>query len=54
MSLFNTRFQVVSHLHLETSLQNPIYGKFRLHIEANNLLLLGDIGLAKDEGFSEK
>jgi len=54
MSLFNTRLQVVSDLLLETSLQNPIFGKFRLHIEANNLLLLGDVGLAKEEGFSAK
>ena len=50
MSLFSARFQVVSDLHLETPLQNPMYGKFRLDIKANNLLLLGDIGLVKDEG----
>jgi hypothetical protein len=54
MSFFNTQFQAVSDLHLETPLASPQYkGSFKLEIRANNLLLLGDIGLAKDDGLYE-
>ncbi|CAE7217524.1 hypothetical protein P3342_013183 [Pyrenophora teres f. teres] len=48
MSLFTSQFQIVSDLHLETPLTIPQYASFRLDIQANNLLLLGDIGLVAD------
>jgi hypothetical protein len=45
------RFQILSDLHLETPLSSPSYDHFSLAsaipISAPNLLLLGDIGLAK-------
>lgn len=49
MSLFPPRFQIHSDLHLETPLTTPSYPTFPIPIHANNLFLLGDIGLVKDE-----
>ncbi|KAI2478246.1 Ser/Thr protein phosphatase superfamily [Pyrenophora tritici-repentis] len=45
MPLFTPQFQIVSDLHLETPLTTPQYTSFRLNFQANNLILLGDIGL---------
>jgi predicted phosphodiesterase len=50
MSFFTPQFQIVSDLHLETPLTKPQYASFRLHAEADNLFLLGDIGLVVDAG----
>ncbi|KIW01137.1 uncharacterized protein PV09_07423 [Verruconis gallopava] len=47
---FSWQLQIVSDLHLETSVVEPSYATFNLHIQAENLFLLGDIGLVKDEG----
>lgn len=45
------RFQTASDLHLETQLQTPSFAHFsnptNFPIHAENLFLLGDIGLAK-------
>ncbi|RDL40478.1 uncharacterized protein BP5553_00457 [Venustampulla echinocandica] len=49
-SIFHPQFQVVSDLHLETPLVQPSYSTFKLNLEASYLCLLGDIGLAKDDG----
>ncbi|PSN69595.1 hypothetical protein BS50DRAFT_608460 [Corynespora cassiicola Philippines] len=51
MSLFTPQFQIISDLHLETPVVRPQYSTFKLQIQANNLCLLGDIGLVKDAGF---
>lgn len=42
--------QVVSDLHLETPLIKPIYKSYKLDVYVDHLLLLGDIGLLRDEG----
>ena len=46
------RFQIISDLHLETPLSKPAYTYFsqpsNFPLEADNLLLLGDIGLIAD------
>jgi hypothetical protein len=48
MSFFTPQFQIVSDLHLETPLTAPQYTSFRLDVQADNLFLLGDIGLVMD------
>ena len=45
MSFIPPKFQVLSDLHLENPITAPRYDSFRLHVEAGNLFLLGDIGL---------
>ncbi|ORY04352.1 hypothetical protein BCR34DRAFT_617484 [Clohesyomyces aquaticus] len=50
MTLFPPQFQVYSDLHLETPVGNPLYKSFKLSVNGNNLFLLGDIGLVKDDG----
>ncbi|KAJ4294350.1 hypothetical protein N0V90_008040 [Kalmusia sp. IMI 367209] len=50
MSTLPLQLQIVSDLHLETPLTSPSYTTFELDVQANNLCLLGDIGLVKDEG----
>jgi hypothetical protein len=50
MAFLISQFQIVSDLHLETPLLHPQYASFNIKIQANNILLLGDIGLVKDEG----
>ncbi|KAF2106612.1 Metallo-dependent phosphatase-like protein, partial [Lophiotrema nucula] len=50
MSLFVPQFQIVSDLHLETPVTSPEYASFSLKTHCSNLLLLGDIGLVKDDG----
>ncbi|OAG07591.1 uncharacterized protein CC84DRAFT_1186497 [Paraphaeosphaeria sporulosa] len=47
------QLQIISDLHLETPLSSPAYTTFQLEVQASNLLLLGDIGLVKDEGLFE-
>jgi hypothetical protein len=53
MSFFTPQFQIVSDLHLETPLTAPQYTSFRLDVQADNLFLLGDIGLVVDTGLFE-
>ena len=53
MSLFAPQFQILSDFHLETPLLQPQYRAFRPSIRSNNLFLLGDIGLVKDDGLFE-
>lgn len=48
MAFFPPRFQIVSDLHLETPVAAPQYVEYKLKVEADNLLLLGDIGLTID------
>jgi hypothetical protein len=43
----------MSDLHLETPLTTPQYGTFRLNPQADNVFLLGDIGLVVDAGLFE-
>lgn len=50
MSLFTPQFQIASDLHLETPLTTPQYASFHLNVQADNVLLLGDIGLVVDDG----
>ncbi|KAF1846890.1 uncharacterized protein K460DRAFT_329666 [Cucurbitaria berberidis CBS 394.84] len=50
MSLFSLHFDILSDLHLETPLVRPRYTSFNLDARGNSILLLGDIGLVKDEG----
>ncbi|KAH8707626.1 hypothetical protein GQ44DRAFT_691291 [Phaeosphaeriaceae sp. PMI808] len=50
MSFFTPQIQIVSDLHLETPLTTPQYASFRLNVQADNLFLLGDIGLVVDAG----
>ncbi|KAF2851360.1 hypothetical protein T440DRAFT_507266 [Plenodomus tracheiphilus IPT5] len=50
MSLLSPQFQIISDLHLETPISNPQYETYVPNIMANNVLLLGDIGLVKDAG----
>jgi hypothetical protein len=50
MSFFPPQFQIASDLHLETPLTSPQYTSFHLNVLADNLLLLGDIGLVVDTG----
>jgi predicted phosphodiesterase len=50
MSFFPPQFQIMSDLHLETPLTTPQYGTFHLHPQADNVFLLGDIGLVVDAG----
>jgi hypothetical protein len=50
MSIFTPTFQIVSDLHLETPLIKPQYASFRFNVDADNLFLLGDIGLVIDAG----
>lgn len=45
---FPPTFQIVSDLHLETPVAAPQYADFKLSVEADNLLLLGDIGFTTD------
>jgi hypothetical protein len=45
------RFQIMSDLHLETPLHQPLYRRFEMNIEADYLCLLGDIGLIQDTDF---
>ncbi|KAF2682947.1 hypothetical protein K458DRAFT_369061 [Lentithecium fluviatile CBS 122367] len=51
MSTFAPQFQIISDLHLETPLASPAYTYFTTHfpLEASNLFLLGDIGLARHD-----
>lgn len=49
MSMFPPRFQVLSGLHLETPTSQPLYDRFRLHIQGSHVFMLGDIGLVLDE-----
>lgn len=48
MASFPPTLQIVSDLHLETPVAAPQYADFKLSVEADNLLLLGDIGLTTD------
>jgi predicted phosphodiesterase len=48
MALFPPTFQIVSDLHLETPVAAPQYAEFKLSVEADNILLLGDIGLTTE------
>jgi hypothetical protein len=48
MALFHPTFQIVSDLHLETPVAAPQYAEFKLSVEADNILLLGDIGLTTE------
>lgn len=50
MAFLSPDFQIVSDLHLETPISKPQYETYNLKITASNLLLLGDIGLVKDDG----
>ncbi|KAI0207026.1 hypothetical protein F4808DRAFT_19056 [Astrocystis sublimbata] len=50
MSLFTTQFQVVSDLHLETPIAQPLYKTFQLRIVGSHVFLLGDISLVVDGG----
>ncbi|OAL53628.1 hypothetical protein IQ07DRAFT_559884 [Pyrenochaeta sp. DS3sAY3a] len=50
MSLFQPQFQIASDLHLETPLAAPQYANLSLSVQADNLFLLGDIGLVVDAG----
>ena len=45
MAFFAPQFQIISDLHLETPLADPQYTTFKLRIKADNVRLLGDIGL---------
>lgn len=50
MSFFIPQLQIASDVHLETPLATPQYANFHLNIQADNLFLLGDIGLVVDAG----
>lgn len=50
MSFLFPRFQIISDLHLETPRLKPQYDIYDPKITASNVLLLGDIGLVKDDG----
>jgi predicted phosphodiesterase len=50
MSLSTPQFQIASDLHLETPLTTPHYDSFRMNVQADNVLLLGDIGRVVDDG----
>lgn len=50
MVLFAPQVQIVSDLHLETPVSQPQYPLFNLDVRADNLLLLGDIGLVVENG----
>lgn len=50
MSIFNPQLQILSDLHLETPISTPQYSFFRVTVQADNLFLLGDIGLVADAG----
>jgi hypothetical protein len=50
MSFLATQFQILSDLHLETPISKPQYDSFNFTAHANNVLLLGDIGLVNNEG----
>ncbi|KAI0546399.1 Metallo-dependent phosphatase-like protein [Xylaria curta] len=49
MSAFRLRIQVLSDLHLETPIFQPLYQKFPLCIEGSHIFMLGDIGLVLDD-----
>ncbi|KAH6629323.1 hypothetical protein C7974DRAFT_376180 [Boeremia exigua] len=49
MAFFAPQFQIVSDLHLATPVPKPENAYFKLGIRADNLLLLGDIGLITDK-----
>ncbi|GAP91883.1 putative Ser Thr protein phosphatase superfamily [Rosellinia necatrix] len=49
MSAFAPRFQILSDLHLETPISQPLYQKFRLCVGGSHVLMLGDIGLVLDD-----
>ncbi|KAI1182073.1 Metallo-dependent phosphatase-like protein [Nemania serpens] len=44
MSLFTPRFQVLSDLHLEAPISEPLYEAFPLHVKGSHIFLLGNIG----------
>jgi len=50
MSRFPIQLQIISDLHLETPIVSPAYQTFSIDAQADNLCLLGDIGLVKDDG----
>ncbi|TRX93670.1 hypothetical protein FHL15_005346 [Xylaria flabelliformis] len=49
MSAFPPQFQVLSDLHLETPILQPLYETFRLCVEGSHVFMLGDIGLVLDD-----
>ncbi|KAF2967034.1 hypothetical protein GQX73_g6552 [Xylaria multiplex] len=49
MSAFPPQFQVLSDLHLETPISQPLYRTFRLYVEGSHVFMLGDIGLVLDD-----
>lgn len=50
MAFLTPQFQIASDLHLETPLTAPQYNSLSLNVRADNLFLLGDIGLVVDAG----
>lgn len=49
MAFPTPQLQILSDLHLETPVSNPQYETFKLNVFGTALILLGDIGLAKDD-----
>jgi hypothetical protein len=49
----NLHFQIVSDIHLETPKARPTYQSFSITSRAPNLVLLGDIGEVRHDGFFE-
>ncbi|KAI1741253.1 Metallo-dependent phosphatase-like protein [Xylaria scruposa] len=49
MSAFPLQIQVLSDLHLETPISQPLYQKFRLFVQGSHVFMLGDIGLVLDD-----
>jgi predicted phosphodiesterase len=50
MTFFATQLQIVSDLHLETSMDNAQYSYMNLKVTGTALFLLGDIGLVRHDG----
>ncbi|KAJ8121980.1 hypothetical protein ONZ43_g1704 [Nemania bipapillata] len=49
MSAFPPQFQVLSDLHLETPILQPLYQTFELCVKGSHVFMLGDIGLVLDD-----
>ncbi|TGJ86215.1 hypothetical protein E0Z10_g2515 [Xylaria hypoxylon] len=49
MSAFPPQFQVLSDLHLETPIWQPLYQRFQLGVKGSHVFMLGDIGLVLDD-----
>ncbi|KAI0483704.1 Metallo-dependent phosphatase-like protein [Xylaria cf. heliscus] len=43
------QFQVLSDLHLETPILQPLYRRFRFCVKGSHVFMLGDIGLVRDD-----